>query len=150
MYQLTKFAGITLPNYDTVSDIGPGETRTRVHDLPEGGAYDDQGTIEHATTGAQLITKACTAHYDTEADLLSNMEIIREYSGVRNILTRQALSGGTEHWTYARLKKIDMTRKSGDKFSLDMTFHFLKLSPVWYGTVRTTTVHAYGWKWGYE
>jgi hypothetical protein len=133
MYQLTQFGIYTLPNYDTVSDIGSGDTRMRLHDLPEGGAYDDQSAIEHATAGAQLITKACTAYYESESDMLTNMRLLREYAGVQQTLYRTALATGDIEWCKARCKKIDMVRKSGNKFTLDMTFHFLRLSPVWYG-----------------
>ena len=133
MYQITKFGIYTLPNYDTITDIGPGDTRVRIHDLPEGGGYDEQGVYDHATPGAQIITKSCTAQYDSELDMLTAMRDIRYLSGVQETLVRKVIATGDEEWCKARCKKIDMIRKSGDKYMLSMTFHFVKLSPVWYG-----------------
>lgn len=138
-YRLERFGTVTLPNFNPGSDIGTGDARLQLQELPGGGAFDMLGS-EQAQPGPVRLSKRGTVHSDDILALETDFYALRALLGKRDRLYRWRYASGLTEWCWARLSGINGQRLVGDRYKIDLNIEFMKLSPLWNGAR-----HGDGW-----
>ncbi len=134
-YRIDQFGTTTLPNYNPESDVGTGEAQLVSSEMLDGGEFDHLGS-QKAPVRIPPIIKRCTL-YKNEDDIAMGGDYaeLRALVGVRDVLYRRMIDGDTLQWVWARLRKIDATRRPGSRYMLDLNLTFVVYSRAWNGEI---------------
>ena len=135
-YQISRFGSLTLPPYEIADDIGAGEARLGIVELPGGLVFDALGS-ETAQRGRRQVAKKGEIVATDAANFRSQVNALYTLLGTRDQLWR-TWDDGTEEWAYARLAKIEAERKTGNILYQEFSLVFEVLSEQWHAETQTT------------
>jgi hypothetical protein len=139
-YWITQFDTTAIAGASANHDIGIPEANAEVM-AALGGAFDTRGSEQVAAKLPYSIQVQGKLVQTSVAALLAAYQTLRALHGKRAKLYRTA-DGGTANgeWVWARLMRVETSRKVENRLALPFTLTFMVESPIWHGTARSTTI----------
>ncbi len=137
-YQLYSFAGVLLPTASPQEDVGTGDSKTQIIDLPNGLRFDPWGS-DRAPLAKTTVTKACKILAATPTALDAAYKSYEALRGVRDYLVRLRGDGSQER-ILARCMQVQAQYEARHWQFLPVTFTFELEGPYWSGAAHNQVV----------
>jgi hypothetical protein len=102
-----RFGSVTLPTYEATHDLGTGQARMELVELPNGVPFDALGA-EDALIMPPTYGLQCEADESTLAALQTTVDALRGLVGKRDKLYARMRGNAQVRWWYARIAEIGM------------------------------------------